>query len=145
MHTDVDEIAPDTFRLSTFIPDVGPTGMTFNQFLIVDEQPLLFHTGHRQLFPLVSEAIGTIMPLDRLRWIAFGHVEADECGSMNQFLAAAPDARGRPRRTGLHGVAERHGRSAAGPARGRPGARTGPSTACDTSTPLTCRTLGRPA
>ena len=92
MHTDVDEIAPDTFRLSTFIPDVGPTGMTFNQFLIRDEQPLLFHTGHRQLFPLVSEAVGTVVPLERLRWIAFGHIEADECGSMNQFLAAAPDA-----------------------------------------------------
>lgn len=92
MHTVVDEIAPDTFRLSTFIPDVGPTGMTFNQFLIRDEQPLLFHTGHRQLFPLVSEAVGTIVPLEQLRWITFGHIEADECGSMNQFLAAAPDA-----------------------------------------------------
>jgi flavorubredoxin len=92
MHTAVDEIAPDTFRLSTFIPDVGPTGMTFNQFLIRDEQPLLFHTGHRQLFSLVSEAVGTVVPLERLRWIAFGHIEADECGSMNQFLAAAPDA-----------------------------------------------------
>ena len=92
MHTDVDEIAPDTFRLSTFIPDVGPTGMTFNQFLIRDDQPLLFHTGHRQLFPLVSEAIGTLVPLEDLRWITFGHVEADECGSMNQLLAAAPDA-----------------------------------------------------
>ncbi len=92
MHTDVDEIAPDTFRLSTFIPDVGPTGMTFNQFLIRDEQPLLFHTGHRQLFPLVSEAIGTLVPIEQMRWITFGHVEADECGAMNQLLAAAPDA-----------------------------------------------------
>lgn len=92
MHTVVDEIAPDTFRLSTFIPDVGPTGMTFNQFLIRDEQPLLFHTGHRQLFPLVSEAVATVVPLDQLRWITFGHIEADECGAMNQFLTAAPDA-----------------------------------------------------
>ena len=92
MHTVVDEIAPDTFRLSTFIPDVGPTGMTFNQFLIRDEQPLLFHTGHRQLFPLVSDAVATVVPLERLRWIAFGHIEADECGAMNQFLAAAPEA-----------------------------------------------------
>jgi flavorubredoxin len=92
MHTTIDEIAPDTFRLSTFIPDVGPTGMTFNQFLVRDEQPLLFHTGHRQLFPLVSEAIGTLVPVDQLRWIAFGHIEANECGSLNQFLAAAPDA-----------------------------------------------------
>ena len=92
MHTAVDEIAPDTFRLSTYIADVGPTGMTFNQFLIRDEQPMLFHTGHRQLFPLVSEAVGTLVPLEDLRWIAFGHVEADECGSMNQFLAMRPDA-----------------------------------------------------
>ncbi len=92
MRTTVDEIAPDTFRLSTFIPEVGPTGMTFNQFVIRDEQPLLFHTGQRQLFPLISEAVATIVPLDQLRWIAFGHIEADECGSMNEFLAAAPDA-----------------------------------------------------
>lgn len=92
MHTNIDEIAADTFRFSTFIPDVGPTGMTFNQFLIRDDEPLLFHTGHRQLFPLVSEAIATVMPLNQLRWLAFGHVEADECGAMNQFLAAAPDA-----------------------------------------------------
>jgi len=92
MRTVVDEIAPDTFRLSTLIPDVGPTGMTFNQFLIRDEQPLLFHTGHRQLFPLVSDAVATVVPLERLRWIAFGHIEADECGAMNQFLAAAPEA-----------------------------------------------------
>ena len=61
MHTNIDEIAADTFRFSTFIPDVGPTGMTFNQFLIRDDEPLLFHTGHRQLFPLVSEAIATVM------------------------------------------------------------------------------------
>lgn len=92
MRTVVDEIAPDTFRLSTFISDVGPTGMTFNQFLIRDERPLLFHTGHRQLFPLVSEAVASVVPLESLRWIAFGHIEADECGAMNQFLAAAPDA-----------------------------------------------------
>lgn len=92
MRTAVTEIAPDTFRLSTFIADVGPTGMTFNQFLIRDEQPLLFHTGHRQLFPLVSEAVSSVVPIEQLRWIAFGHIEADECGSMNQFLAAAPAA-----------------------------------------------------
>jgi flavorubredoxin len=70
-HTNVDEIAPDTFRLSTFIPDVGPTGMTFNQFLIRAEQPLLFHTGHRQLFPL-ADAVNTIVPLEQLRWLPSG-------------------------------------------------------------------------
>jgi flavorubredoxin len=88
--TQVDEIAPDLFRLSTFIPEVGPTGFTFNQFLLRDEQPFLFHTGMRALLPLVSDAIGTVLPLADLRWVAFGHVEADECGAMNALLAAAP-------------------------------------------------------
>jgi flavorubredoxin len=92
MKTNVDEIGPDIFRFSTFIPDVGPTGFTFNQFLVRDEQPFLFHTGMRALFPLVSDAVGKVVPLDRLRWISFAHVEADELGGMNQFLAAAPDA-----------------------------------------------------
>src|SRR4029453_16247683 len=92
MKTNVDEIGPDIFRLSTFVPDVGPTGFTFNQFLVRDEEPFLFHTGMRQLFPSVSEAIGRVLPVESLRWISFAHVEADECGSMNQFLAAAPDA-----------------------------------------------------
>jgi flavorubredoxin len=92
MDTRIDEIADHTYRLSTFVPDVGPTGFTFNQFLIDDEEPLLFHTGPRGMFPLVSEAIASITPLDRLRWITFGHVEADECGAMNLFLAAAPKA-----------------------------------------------------
>ena len=92
METRVTEIADGIHQLSTFIADVGPTGMRFNQYLIDDEQPLLFHTGHRALFPLVSAAIGSIMPIERLRWITFGHVEADECGAMNEFLAAAPAA-----------------------------------------------------
>ena len=92
MSVRIDEIAPDTFRLSTFASDVGPTGFSFNQFLVRDEQPLLFHTGHRHLFPEVSAAIATLIPLEQLRWITFGHVEADECGAMNQFLAAAPQS-----------------------------------------------------
>jgi flavorubredoxin len=92
MNTRVDEIAEGIYRLSTFVPDVGPTGFTFNQYLIDDEQPLLFHTGPRAMFPLVADAIGTVTPVAGLRWITFGHVEADECGSMNQLLAAAPDA-----------------------------------------------------
>jgi flavorubredoxin len=92
VQTTVDEIAPDIFRLSTYVPDLGPTGFTFNQFLVRDDQPFLFHTGMRQIFPLVSEAIGRVLPVDSLRWISFAHVEADECGSMNQFLAAAPQA-----------------------------------------------------
>jgi flavorubredoxin len=92
MTTKLDEIAPRIYRLSTYVPDVGPTGFTFNQFLIDDAEPLLFHTGPRAMFPLVREAIERVLPLDRLRWITFGHVEADECGSMNEFLAAAPNA-----------------------------------------------------
>jgi flavorubredoxin len=93
METTIDEIAPDIFRLSTYIPDVAPpAGFTFNQFVVRGEQPFLFHTGMRQVFPLISDAVEKVVGLDRLRWISFGHVEADECGSMNQFLAAAPDA-----------------------------------------------------
>lgn len=92
MTTKVDEIAPDIYRLSTLVPEIGPTGFTFNQFLVLDEEPLLFHTGHRSMFPSVREAIETVMPIDRLRWITFGHVESDECGAMNEFLAVAPRA-----------------------------------------------------
>ncbi len=91
-NTLIDEIADGIYRLSTFVPDVGPTGFTFNQFLIDDDEPLLFHTGQRMLFDSVSEAVATVVPVEALRWITFGHVEADECGSMNQFLAAAPQA-----------------------------------------------------
>ena len=92
MDTRVDEIADRIFRLSTLVPDIGPAGFTFNQFLIDADEPALFHTGPRGMFPSVSDAIATLLPLERLRWIMFGHVEADECGAMNLFLAAAPDA-----------------------------------------------------
>lgn len=90
MTTKTDEIADGIFRLSTFVPDVTPDGFTFNQFLLRAEEPLLFHTGPRAMFPLVSEAVSRIVPIDQLRWVTFGHVEADECGSMNQWLQAAP-------------------------------------------------------
>jgi flavorubredoxin len=92
MQTEVDEIAPDVFRLSTLVPDVAPGGFSFNQFLVRDEQPFLFHTGMRGLYPLVSAAVRTVVPLASLRWISFGHVEADESGAMNLFLADAPEA-----------------------------------------------------
>jgi flavorubredoxin len=92
MQTRIDEIADGVFRLSTFVPEVTPAGFTFNQFLLVADEPLLFHAGHRRMFPLISEAVARIMPLERLRWIGFGHVEADECGGMNHWLAAAPRA-----------------------------------------------------
>ena len=90
MTTKVDEIGPDIYRLSTLVPAIGPNGFTFNQFLLVDEEPLLFHTGHRSMFPSVREAIERVMPIERLRWITFGHVESDECGAMNEFLGVAP-------------------------------------------------------
>jgi len=92
MQTNINEVADDIYRLSTFVPDIGPTGFTFNQFLVDADQPLLFHTGPRAMFPSVSSAIATVMPVDRLRWITFGHLESDECGAMNLFLAAAPHA-----------------------------------------------------
>ena len=92
MTTTIDEIAPSIYRISTFVAEIGPTGFTFNQFLIDDEEPLLFHTGHRSMFTSVREAIERVTPVSRLRWITFGHVESDECGSMNEFLAVAPRA-----------------------------------------------------
>jgi flavorubredoxin len=92
METSVDEIAEGIYRMSTFVPDIGPSGFTFNQFLIDADEPTIFHTGPRGMFPYVSEAIASLMPLDRLRWIMFGHLESDECGAMNLFLEAAPNA-----------------------------------------------------
>jgi flavorubredoxin len=92
METRVDEIADRIYRISTTIAEAAPGGFTFNQFLIDADEPLIYHTGMRQLFPLVSGAIERILPLDRLRWIAFSHIEADECGAANDFLRAAPQA-----------------------------------------------------
>jgi flavorubredoxin len=93
METKVAEISEGVYRISTWTPDVAPpAGFTFNQFLIDADEPMLFHCGQRQLFPLVSEAVRSVMPLTRLRWIGFGHVEADECGAMNLWLDAAPNA-----------------------------------------------------
>ncbi|MBX3707535.1 MAG: hypothetical protein KF911_12980 [Pseudomonadales bacterium] len=92
MTTRVDEIAPRIYRLSTFVPDAAPLGFTFNQYLIDADAPLLFHCGARGMFPQVSAAAASVLPLERLRWISFGHVESDECGAMNDWLAAAPHA-----------------------------------------------------
>jgi flavorubredoxin len=92
LDTTVAEIADGIYRLSTYVPNAGPGGFTFNQFLIVADEPLLFHTGGHMLFPSVSQAISSILPLQSLRWISFGHYEADECGAMNDFLQAAPNA-----------------------------------------------------
>lgn len=92
METTVHEIATGIYRLSTLLPDAPPSGFTMNQFLVDGAEPLLFHCGPRYLFPLVSAAVATVLPVERLRWITFGHVESDECGAMNQWLAAAPEA-----------------------------------------------------
>ena len=88
-----DEIAERIYRMSIFLPQgAGGTGFMFNHFLIDGEEPLLFHCGLRKMFPQVSAEVGKIIPLNRLRWLSFGHFEADECGSMNEWLAAAPHA-----------------------------------------------------
>ena len=92
METRVDEIAERIYRLSTFLPAVGPSGFTFNQFLVDADDPLLFHCGQRALFPAVARAAARVLDLRRLRWIAFSHVEADECGALDQWLTAAPGA-----------------------------------------------------
>jgi flavorubredoxin len=93
MESKINEIADGIYRLSTYVPDIAPpAGFTFNQFLILGDEPLLFHTGLRKMFPVILDTISRIMPVERLRWIAFGHFEADECGAMNEWLAVAPQA-----------------------------------------------------
>lgn len=89
METRTDEIADGIYRFSTFVADAG---IVFDQFLVDAEEPLLFHTGMHGLFPLVSEAVARVTPVERLRWISFGHYEADECGAMNDWLEVAPRA-----------------------------------------------------
>jgi flavorubredoxin len=92
--TRIDEIAEDIYRISTPVPpsDDLPPGFTFNQYLIVDDDPLLYHTGLRQMFALTRQAIAAVLPVEKLRYIGFSHVEADECGALNNFLAAASQA-----------------------------------------------------
>jgi flavorubredoxin len=91
--TNIHEIADGIYRINTpiSIPG-GPGQFSFNQYLIVDEAPMLFHTGMRKLFPLVSEAVRAVLPLERLQYVGLSHFEADECGALNSFLAAAPQA-----------------------------------------------------
>ena len=93
MTTRVDEIADGIFRISTLVPIPAiPGGFTFNQILIRDAAPLLFHTGLRSLFSVTRTAIGRVLPVSSLRYLGYSHVEADECGAMNDFLALAPAA-----------------------------------------------------
>ena len=89
--TNVAEIADGIYRINTPL-SVVPGGFSFNQYLVVDDEPLLFHTGLKRTFPLVREAIASVMPVEKLRWIAFSHFESDECGALNPLLAVAPRA-----------------------------------------------------
>jgi len=90
--TTVEEIAEGIHRIHTPVVIEGAGGFSFNQYLVVDEEPLLFHTGPRRMFPLVREAVAHVLPVEEVRWVAFSHVESDESGSLNEWLAAAPRA-----------------------------------------------------
>jgi len=89
--TNVHEVSDGIYRINTPVSIPG-SGFSFNQYLILDDEPLLFHTGPRKMFPLVREAVASILPVERLRYIGFSHVESDECGSLNEWLAVAPHA-----------------------------------------------------
>ena len=90
--TNLHEIAPGIYRINTPIQIPGGPSFNFNQYLVADDEPLLFHSGPKRMFPLVAEAIGKVLPVEKLRYVAFAHFEADECGALNDFLAAAPHA-----------------------------------------------------
>jgi flavorubredoxin len=91
--TNVHEVADGIYRINTPVTNIGgPGGFSFNQYLVIDDEPMIFHTGPRKMFPLVREAVASMLPVEDLRYIAFSHVEADECGSLNEWLAAAPQS-----------------------------------------------------
>lgn len=118
METRIDEIAAGIYRFSTFVPEVAaPAGLTYNQFLVLGEEPLLFHCGHRRMFPSIAAALARVMKPEHLRWISFGHIEADECGAMNAWLAVAPHASvahgGTASRVSLNDMADRPPRALA--------------------------------
>ncbi|MCE9589604.1 MAG: MBL fold metallo-hydrolase [Planctomycetes bacterium] len=85
----VDEIAPDVFRLCVFVPEFN---LQFAHFLVRDDEPLLYHTGMRRMFPLIREAAATLIDVKKLRWIGYSHFEVDECGALNDWLGVAPRA-----------------------------------------------------
>ena len=90
--TNVHEVADGIYRINTPVVFEDGNGFSFNQYLIADDAPLLFHTGPRRMFPLVREAVASVLPVESLRYVGFSHVEADECGALNDWLAAAPGA-----------------------------------------------------
>lgn len=93
MQTRINEISDGIYRLSTLVPEIAPpAGFAFNQFLVMADEPLLFHCGHRAMFDSIRGAVETLMPIEKLRWISFSHLEADESGAMNLWQQAAPHA-----------------------------------------------------
>jgi flavorubredoxin len=90
--TNIHEITDGIYRINTPVLFKNGNSFSFNQYLITDDEPLLFHTGPRKMFPLVREAVASILPVEQLRYIGFSHVEADECGSLNEWLAVAPQS-----------------------------------------------------
>ena len=96
--TNVFEVVDGIYRINTPVQFENGNSFSFNQYLVTDDEPLLFHTGPRKMFPLVCEAVASVLPVDRLRYIGFSHVEADECGSLDEWLAVAPHV---PARLGL--------------------------------------------
>ena len=92
MRTSVDEVAGGIYRISTPVTFPDGAGFTFNQYLVMADAPMLFHTGPRRMFPLVRDAVSRVLPVERLRYIGLSHFEADECGSLNEWLAVAPAA-----------------------------------------------------
>jgi len=85
----INEIAPDVFRIRTYVPEID---LQFDQFLVKDDEPLLYHTGMRAMFPQLLETVGKILEPSTIRWIGFSHFEADECGALNNWLEVAPSA-----------------------------------------------------
>lgn len=85
----ITEIGPDLYRISTYVPEID---LQFNEFLVKDDQPLLFHTGMKAMFPLVRDEVASVIDPSSIRWIGFSHFEADECGSLNEWLQIAPAA-----------------------------------------------------
>ena len=90
--TNVHEVSDGIYRINTPVVFDNGNSFSFNQYLIADDEALLFHTGPRKMFPLVCEAVASVLSVERLRYIAFSHVEADECGSLNEWLAVAPQS-----------------------------------------------------
>ncbi len=86
----IDEIAPDLYRISVFVPEIQ---LQFNHFLVKDDEPLLYHAGLKLMFPLVLEAVKTLIDPSRIMWIGFSHFEVDECGALNEWLQIAPNAK----------------------------------------------------